>query len=1426
MKQVRIALHRTLWRRLRAGVLVFVLASGSASLALANVSALDFASASSQRVTFGAAPSLGLQQFTLELWFMRQGTGVTTSTGTGGITSAIPLVTKGRGEADGSNKDANWFLGIQSTDNRLAADFEDMATGLNHPVFGTTVIQNNVWYHAAATYDGTTWRLYLNGRLETTLAVNQTPRSDSIQHAGLATAMTSTGATAGYFDGVIDEVRVWNFARSEAEIAADMNSELTSGTGLVARWGLDENTGTTAANSVAGGVNGTIVNGPAWVAGFPVPPAAPTALSATAAAHTVVQLGWTDNASNESGFQIERSTTGSSGPFSPRATVAADVVSYLDTDLTPLGEYCYRVRATNSAGSSAYTTPACATTPATGNTALDLTGGAYVTFGPAPDLSLTQFTLETWFRRDGPGTTVNTGTGGFYAVPLLTKGRGEAEGSNVDMNWFLGIRETTNVLAADFEDMAAGVNHPVLGVTPITTGVWHHAAATYDGTTWNLYLDGRLEGTAAVGQTPRSDSIQHAALGTAMNSTGVASGVLDGVIDEARVWNLARTQAEIIATINDELDAPQAGLVARWGLNEGTGTTVGDSVTPLVPGTVTGAGYAWTAGAPFDLTLPPPAAPTLLASEAVAFNRVQLVWQDNADNESGFGIERSLTGSGGPFALLALVGANLETYTDNTALASAEHCYRVRAVNPIDVSDWSNVTCTTTPAEGETALDLSGAHVTFGPAPGLGQDRFTLELWFRRDGTGVTADTGTGGFLGIPLLTKGRGEAEGGTVDMNWFLGIRGTDNVLAADFEDMATGLNHPVIGSTPIVTGQWYHAAATYDGTTWRLYLNGELDGEAVANATPRYDSIQHAALGTAINSTGVTSGSFNGVIDEARVWDFARTDAEIRSTINSELDLPATGLVARWGLNEGDGTGVIDSVAPPQDGAIVGTAYAWVVGAPFDIVYNAEPATPVLVGPADGATGTPLSPALEVAVSDPESDDLTVTFHGRPRTTVAAADFSIIGLPDTQFYCETYGTNFHAQTQWIVDNLDARNIAFVAHFGDIVNTGDVEAQWLVADAAMSRLETVALPDGIPYGMTVGNHDQVPSGDATGATTFYNQYFGESRFAGRAYYGGHYGANNDNNYQLFSAEGLDFIVVSLEYDSTPDAPVLQWAHDLLTTHADRRAIVMFHNLIGTGNPGTFSTSGAVVYEALKDCSNVFLMMGGHTAGEGRRQDTFSGQTVNTLLADYQTRSNGGDGWLRILDFSPANNRISVKTYSPVLNQWETDADSQFDLVYGMQGAAWQVLGTVNLASGGTASLPWPGLAALSGYEWYATVSDGHSTVTGPVWIFTTGNGASNVPDGRLPAVSALHNAVPNPFNPQTNLSFDVARAGRVSLKIYGVDGRLVATVIDGSLEAGRHTRVWQGVDQQGRALASGAYLMRLEAADGVHSRRLMLLR
>lgn len=91
------------------------------------------------------------------------------------------------------------------------------------------------------------------------------PEYDSIQHFGLGTAMNSDGATEGLYAGMMDEARVWNRALTQVEIQANMNSALTSGGGLIGRWGLEEGAGTAAADSAAPAQNGTLANGPAWV---------------------------------------------------------------------------------------------------------------------------------------------------------------------------------------------------------------------------------------------------------------------------------------------------------------------------------------------------------------------------------------------------------------------------------------------------------------------------------------------------------------------------------------------------------------------------------------------------------------------------------------------------------------------------------------------------------------------------------------------------------------------------------------------------------------------------------------------------------------------------------------------------------------------------------------------------------------------------------------------------------------------------------------------------------------------------------------------------------------------------------------------------------------------------------------------------------
>ena len=294
----------------------------------------------------------------------------------------------------------------------------------------------------------------------------------------------------------------------------------------------------------------------------------------------------------------------------------------------------------------------------------------------------------------------------------------------------------------------------------------------------------------------------------------------------------------------------------------------------------------------------------------------------------------------------------------------------------------------------------------------------------------------------------------------------------------------------------------------------------------------------------------------------------------------------------------------------------------------------------------------------------------------------DFTIVVLPDTQFYSASMNGGspeiFEAQTRWIVENKDSLNIVFVTHVGDFVQNGDeVLAEWEAADAAVSLLEdpaTTGLREGIPFGVAVGNHEQSPIGDADGTTALFNRFLGVSRFEDRAYYGGHFGATNDNHYEVFSAANLDFIILHLEYDTSPDRAVLDWADEVLKQHDTRRAIVVTHYMVGPGNPADFGPQGQAIYDELKDNPNLFLLLGGHIpggGGEGQRVDSLDDRRVYSLLSDYQARSRGGDGWLRIMRFSPARNEIAVQTFSPFVNEgrgaFETDESSQFVLSYDM---------------------------------------------------------------------------------------------------------------------------------------------------------------
>jgi hypothetical protein len=98
---------------------------------------------------------------------------------------------------------------------------------------------------------------------------------------------------------------------------------------------------------------------------------------------------------------------------------------------------------------------------------------------------------------------------------------------------------------------------------------------------------------------------------------------------------------------------------------------------------------------------------------------------------------------------------------------------------------------------------------------------------------------------------------------------------------------------------------------------------------------------------------------------------------------------------------------------------------------------------------------------------------------------------------------------------------------------------------------------------------------------------------------------------------------------------------------------------------------------------------------------------------------------------------------------------------------------------------------------------------------------------DAVLPVAVTLNANFPNPFNPETTLSFSLPKAEKdVSLTVYNSKGQKVKTLYSGAAESGSHSLVWKGQDDAGKSVASGVYFYRLETQGKTLSHKMLLLK
>lgn len=297
-----------------------------------------------------------------------------------------------------------------------------------------------------------------------------------------------------------------------------------------------------------------------------------------------------------------------------------------------------------------------------------------------------------------------------------------------------------------------------------------------------------------------------------------------------------------------------------------------------------------------------------------------------------------------------------------------------------------------------------------------------------------------------------------------------------------------------------------------------------------------------------------------------------------------------------------------------------------------------------------------------------------------------WSLVLVPDPQTYVK-FSRNqplLELMTAWISENTEKLNVQMVLCTGDLVEHNDMlnpdgrngdqpsKSQWESVAEAFERL------DGrVPYISGTGNHD-FGFKSAENRQTFYDHYFPVDKNFQTQKLLREVGFNGDGNpsltnavYEQTSPHGQKLLFMVLEF--APRDAVLEWAKKVVDQekYKDHFVILLTHSYLNSksehieteGYPLTDRNYGLAIWKKLVQPSkNIRLVLSGHIAVPdnvlghiGFRTDkNAAGKKVNQMLFNAQAlgggwHGNGGDGWLRYLEFLPDGKTVKVKTFSPL---------------------------------------------------------------------------------------------------------------------------------------------------------------------------------
>ena len=433
---------------------------------------------------------------------------------------------------------------------------------------------------------------------------------------------------------------------------------------------------------------------------------APTGLTVTAASKSMINLSWVDNHDAEDGYDIERSADGSS--WSPLAQLGAGAISYADGGLATATTYYYRVQTVEGAVRSSFSNVASTTTLAVPPTAGFTYAATYTEARFTDTSSDSDGTVLGWSWDFGDGNGSNSqnpthtyASGSTYVVKLtVTDNHGATATATQDVtvedppfvNFYASSELTSggtlsgNLNATKLNDGAVeSVTERESGGKPANRYSWAEHR-------WTINVDSSGDASVVI---------------NAWQSSSTDGDTFDFE------WSSNGTNWSPVFNVS-AISNP--GTPRSFGLPTGTSGTVYVRVID----TNRASGNRSKDTVHVDLLMvqvanasgeAPNGTPANLAAEAVSFDSINLSWDDNSDNESGFRIERRNVTASGAFADVGTTGVNgnsTASFTDTGLTGETTYEYQVIAFNGVGTSSYSNTASATTAVAPDIQLNASG----------------------------------------------------------------------------------------------------------------------------------------------------------------------------------------------------------------------------------------------------------------------------------------------------------------------------------------------------------------------------------------------------------------------------------------------------------------------------------------------------------------------------------------------------------------------------------------------------------------------------------------------------------------------------------------------------------------------------------------------